>query len=200
MSTIPYTCTNKAKFLFYIMIMVLGLLRLTIIVQIKIYSLEDYEVYLLPTLFYYSLLFAIITGLFFGYKFFYTTYDDDKIVYHNVLFKKTATIHFQQIKYALFSKRGIYLYKTSSPVKGSKADMFIPFFRLGLIQAIPVNDFFETLIEKRHIAIKKTFKVLPGYTKSWNLVSMGYALLTICMLIICLEPLYTVIVLYQSFS
>lgn len=84
-----------------------------------------------------------------------------------------------------------------------KPDLFIPFFRFGIIQAIPVNAFFETLIEKRKtqdLQIEKEFKVLPGYTRIWNLVSLVYAFLSFCLLIVAMEPLYTVIVLFQNFA
>lgn len=200
MSIIPYTCTNKAKLLFYVMIVALCLLRLTIIIQIKAYDLEGYQVYLLPTLLYYGILLVVITALFFGYKFFYTIYDEENIVYHNALFKKTRSMEFDQIKYARFGRRGVQLYSVCAPDKKAKPDLFIPFFRLGIIEAIAANDFFENLIDRKGIVIEKTFKVLPGYSKPWNLISALYALLTICMLIISMEPLYTIIVLYQSFS
>lgn len=200
---IPYTYTNKAKQVFYFMIIAFLILRLALMAEIYFFHLEGYQVYLLPTFFYYLILFALITGLFFGYKFFFTLYDEQKITYHNLLLRRSVTLSFSEIGYARFGRKGISLYRNISPEPKERPDLYIPFFRLGIIQAIPVNAFFETLIEKKktqNIHIEKTFTVLPGYTKIWNFVSLGYALLSFCLLIVAMEPLYTIIVLFQKFA
>ena len=200
---IPYTYTNKSKQVFYLMIVALLILRLILMGEIYFFDLKGYDVYLLPTVLYYLVLFIIVTGIFFGYKFFFTLYDEEKIVYCNLLLKKSSSIDFSEIAFARFGRRGIALYRSPSPGEKNKPDLFIPFFRFGIIQAIPVNAFFETLIEKRKtqdLQIEKEFKVLPGYTRIWNLVSLVYAFLSFCLLIVAMEPLYTVIVLFQNFA
>lgn len=200
MFRINYVYTNKSKIILYLMIVALLLIRATVVFQIKIYQLEGYEVYLLPTLLYNLVLFAIITAVFFGYKFFFTEYNTDTVTYHNVLFNRSRSINLNQVRHIRFGKTGVHLYRCAAPKKKEKADLFIPFFRLGIIDAISINRFFETLIACPDFTVEKTFKVLPGYSKPWTLVSMLYALLAFCFLIICMEPLYTVIVLFHSFS
>lgn len=197
MNKIFYTFTNKSKFLFYLMILVLCLLRLALMIEIKIFQLEGYQVFLLPTIVYYFVLFALITGLFFGYKFFFAEYDDHKISYRNLLLNRSRTISFDSVKKIRFGKKGIHFYDCAAPSRDSRPLLFIPFFRLGIVDAISVNDFFETVLDRGTISVEKTFKVLPGYSKPWTLLSLFYAFLSFCMLIICAEPLYTVIVLFQ---
>ena len=85
MYKIPYTYTNKSKIVFYLMILAYFLLRLILMIQIKAYKLEGYEVFLLPTIIYYLTIFIVLTAIFFGYKFFFTTYDENTITYHNIL-------------------------------------------------------------------------------------------------------------------
>ena len=92
MYKIPYTYTNKSKIVFYLMISAYFILRLILMVQIKVYNLEGYEVFLLPTILYYLTIFIVLTAIFFGYKFFFTTYNEETITYHNILLKRAASI------------------------------------------------------------------------------------------------------------
>ena len=199
MYKIPYTYTNKSKIIFYLMLLAFFILRLVLMVQIKTYNLEGYEVFLLPTILYYLIIFVVLTGIFFGYKFFFTTYDEKTITYHNILLKRSASIQIDEIKYARFSKNGVHLYRKEHPVSTDQPDFTIPFFRLGIIAAVPINNFFERLIERKTIRIEKQFKVLPGYSKAWTLLAVLYAFLTFCILIISMQPLYTIIILFQTF-
>ena len=48
MKKIPYTFSTKSKQIFYFTIMVYFLLRLVVIVEIKLFRLDGYEVYLGP--------------------------------------------------------------------------------------------------------------------------------------------------------
>ena len=199
MYKIPYTYTNKSKIVFYLMILAYFLLRLILMIQIKAYKLEGYEVFLLPTIIYYLTIFIVLTAIFFGYKFFFTTYDENTITYHNILLKRSASIELDKIKYAVFSKNGVHFYKTDNPAPADKPEFTIPFFRLGIIDAVPINNFFERLIDRNTIRIEKQFKVLPGYSKPWTIVALVYAFLTFCVLIISMQLLYTVIILFQTF-
>ena len=199
MKKIPYIFSTKSKQIFYFTIMIYFLLRLIVIVEIKLFHVEGYQVYLGLSLFYYALIFAAVTLLFFGYKLFYTLYDDNTVTYHNRLLRRSYSIPLSEVRFARLDTRGIHLYRSETPQPSEKADLFIPFFRLGVIRAIPVDGFFQQLIAAPQIRVEKTFKVLPGYTKKWQLVSVIYAFLAICMLLVCATPLYTVIVLYQSF-
>lgn len=200
MSRVKYVYTSKSKLILYLMLVALLLIRTTVVVQIKIYELKGYEVYLLPSFLYTFVLFSIITAVFFGYKLFFAEYNDTTVTYHNILLNRNRSIELKSIRYVLFSRTGIRFYHNSVPSKDERADLFIPFFRLGIIDAVSVNGLFEALIAHPDIKVEKTFKVLPGYSKPWVIVSMLYALLAFCVLIICMEPLYTVIVLFESFS
>lgn len=197
MKKINYIFTNKAKFLLYIMSMVYFALMLIVSIQIKIYDIEGYEVYLLPTILYYILIFGAVTFVFWCFKFFYTTYDDEKITYHNRIIRSETTVNFDDIRHVIFDKKGVKFYKTLNPALEDKADLFIPFFRLGLIDAISINELFEKVINIEHIKVEKKFKVLPGYTKKWRIVSMIYSILACSVLILCITPLQTIITLFS---
>ena len=199
MYKIPYTYTNKSKTVFYLMISAYFILRLILMVQIKVYNLEGYEVFLLPTILYYLTIFIVLTAIFFGYKFFFTTYNEETITYHNILLKRAASIQLDDVRYAIFGKNSVRLYKTNSPAPSDKPDFTIPFFRLGIIDAVPINNFFERLISRNTIRVEKQFKILPGYSKSWTILALVYAFLTFCILIISMQLLYTVIILFQTF-
>lgn len=199
MYKIPYTYTNKSKIVFYLMILAYFILRLILMTQIKAYNLEGYEVFLLPTILYYLTIFIVLTAIFFGYKFFFTTYNEETITYHNILLKRATSIQLDDVRYAVFSKSGVRLYKTDSPAPSDKPDFTIPFFRLGIIDAVPINNFFERLIDRNTIRVEKQFKVLPGYSKAWTILALVYAFLTFCILIISMQLLYTVIILFQTF-
>ncbi len=199
MYKIPYTYTNKSKIIFYLMLLAYFVLRLILMVQIKAYHLDGYEVFLLPTILYYLIIFIVLTAVFFGYKFFFTTYDETTITYHNILRKRATSISLTEVQYAVFSKNGVHLYKTAAPDADAKPDLTIPFFRLGIIDAVPINHFFERLLARDTIRVEKQFKILPGYSKAWTLLSLFYAFLTFCILIISMQPLYTVIILFQTF-
>ncbi len=200
MKKIPYTFSTKSKQIFYFTIIAYFLLRLIVIAEIKLFHVEGYEVYLSLSLLYYALIFAAVTLLFFGYKFFFTLYDETTVTYHNRFLRKSRSIQLSEVRFARLDTWGIHLYRQETPQPGEKEDFFIPFFRMGVIRAIPVNGFFEQLIAAPQIRIEKTFKVLPGYTKKWQLVSILYAFLAICMLLVCSTPLYAVIILYQNFT
>ena len=70
MYKISYTYTNKAKIVMYLMLVAAGILRLVLVTEIKVYNIEGYEVYLLPTYLYYFVLFTILTGIFLDINFF----------------------------------------------------------------------------------------------------------------------------------
>jgi hypothetical protein len=175
-------------------------LRLIISIQIKIYNIEGYEVYLLPTILYYLVIFMVVTGVFWCFKFFYTIYDDEKITYYNRIMRREVTVKFTDIKYVIFGKNGVKLYRELNPSSNESADLFIPFFRFGIIDAISINELFEKLINTEHIKVEKAFKVLPGYTKKWRIVSMMYSLLAFSVLILCITPLRTVMVLFAAYK
>lgn len=198
MKKITYIFTNKAKFLLYLATMAYFALMLIISFQIKIYNIEGYEMYLLPTILYYFIIFLVVTGVFWCFKFFYTAYDDEKITYYNRIIRKEYTAYFNDVKYVIFDKKGVKFYKTLNPSLKDKADFFIPFFRFGVIDAISINELFEKLINMEHIKVEKKFKVLPGYTKKWRIVSMFYSLLAFCVLIMCSVPLKTIIAIFAA--
>ena len=84
------------------MIVALLILRLILMGEIYFFDLKGYDVYLLP---YGSVLSGAIYHCYrylFGYKFFFTLYDEEKIVYCNLLLKKSSSIDFSEIAFARF--------------------------------------------------------------------------------------------------
>lgn len=198
MNTIKYTFSTKSKQIFGILVFVYFLLRFLVLVEIKAFHLEGYTVYLIPSIIYYGIIFAGIWIVFLGYRLFYTEYDENKITYYNTLMKKSYSASWEDVRFVRFDTNGIHFFDSYSDDAGATELLRIPYFRLGVIRAIPVNDLFEKLIENPNIKVQKTFKVLPGYTKKWRVISMVYALFCVCMLILCRTPLYTVLILFQN--
>lgn len=201
MKKIPYRYTNIAKQAFIITIMLQALFRLVIMAEIVLFKLEGYyENTNVPlTVLMYLVIFAVLIALLRGHKFCYSLYDNQKLVYRNNLLRREKTLHFADAKLAVLDTFGIKFYADSDAnPKTDKPVFFLPFFRDGVIDAVPVNNFYKFLKEKDDMAVIKNFRTLPGYTKKWRFVTIAYGLLAAVCLLSLSTPLTVVIVLLQN--
>ncbi|MCI8608853.1 MAG: hypothetical protein HFE73_04340 [Firmicutes bacterium] len=144
----------------------------------------------------------------FGHYVCYAEYDDEKIVYHNRLLRKTRTFFYKDATAVIFDKRGVKFYDDNKKLANKEKPLFfLSFFRDGKIEAIPINQFYQKM-QQREAAINepdkfkvyKTFKVLPGYGRNWKYLSFAYACLTLLVLMNCMRPLAVILGLMQAFS
>lgn len=201
MKKIPYRYTNIAKQAFIITIMLQALFRLIIMAEIVIFKVDKfYENTNIPlTILMYAVIFAILIVLFRGHTFCYSLYDDQQVIYRNTLLRREKELAFADAKLAVLDTFGIKFYADpEADPKTAKPIFFLPFFRDGIIEAVPVNNFYKSLKERGDMAVIKKFKVLPGYTKKWRFVTIAYALLAAVCLMSLSTPLTVIIVLFQS--
>ena len=181
MKKIPYRYTNIAKQAFIITIMLQALMRLIIMAEIVIFKVEGYyeNTNILLTVLMYAVIFAALIALFRGHTFCYSLYNDSTLVYRNTLLRRERQLQLSEPK-------------TAKPL------FFLPFFRDGIIEAVPVNNFYIFLKDRGDMVVIKKFRVLPGYTKKWRFVTIGYSLLAALCLASLSTPLTVIIVLFQN--
>ncbi len=179
MKKIRYYYSSMSKQVFLILLSLFIISRFVIFSEVIFFDINNYsDTFNIGgsiILYVFYLLFCAF--FFFGYKFFYTTYDKNHVIYHNILLRKKHKVDLTLIDRALLNKHGIYLYYE----KENKHCILIPFYRLGVISPVGVDEFYR-LLKSKNIEIEKSFTVLPGSRGSNKLSSAiytGLALLTL---------------------
>ena len=197
MNIISYRYTNTFKQFFLIVCMLYFLLCAAVIAEVVIFNVPGYEVNVIGGLFLYTAIFALLLVIFLGYKFCYTLYDDETIIYYNKLLKRERSIDIASINKVVLGKKGVNIYANGDLENSA---FYIPFFRGGIIEAIEIDKFYRKMKETEGIEVVKEFKVLPGYGKGFTALKVGYVFITAYMLLLCVTPLVAVIVLFQNFA
>ena len=200
MNIISYRYTNTFKQFLLIVCMLYFVLCATVIASVAIFDVPGYEMgiwNILANLFFYLAIFAVLILFFIGYKFCYTLYDDETIIYYNKLLRKERSIDIASINKVVLGKKGVNIYANGDLENSA---LYIPFFRGGIIEAIEIDKFYRKMKETEGIEVVKEFKVLPGYGKGFTALKVAYVFITAYMLLLCVTPLVTVIVLFQNFA
>lgn len=201
MKFIRYTYTHVMKQIFFIVCFAYALLHFAVIMEVVLFKLPGFYENVRPfsTVIIYLLIFILLFMLFIQHRFFYSLYDEDKIIYCNLLLRKQKQFEFKNAKSAFFGSTGVKFYDTPNPdVKKDTALFYLPFFRGGIVNAVQINNFYKFLKDKEDMMVYKSFKVLPGYTKKWKLVAVGYLFLALIIFMNCATPLTTAIVLFTN--
>jgi len=197
MKVISYRYTNTFKQLLLIICMFYCLLCAIVVAEVVIFDVPGYEVNVIGGLFLYVSIFIIITLSLIGYKFCYTLYDDETVIYYNKLLKKEYSLALSAIDKVVLGKRGINFYSKDN----SKNPLFyIPFFRGGIIEAIEIDMFYKAMKKRESITVIKEFTVFPGYGKGFTMLKVCYVFLSTYMLLLCAKPLIVIILLFQNFA
>ncbi len=197
MNIISYRYTNTFKQFLLIICMLYFLLCATVIAEVVIFNVPGYEVNVFGGLLLYGAIFALLVLLFIGYKFCYTLYDDETVIYYNKLLKRERSIDLSTVNKVVLGKKGVNFYANGD---FENSAMYIPFFRGGIIEAIEIDKFYRTIKEREGITVVKEFTVLPGYGKGFTVLKVAYVFLSAYMLLLCATPLVAVIVLFQNFA
>lgn len=201
MNKIQYHYTNFAKQAFFAICFIYALLRFLIMAEIVLFKIEGYyQATNIPlTLLMYLAIFSIIITLFRGHRFCYSTYNENQLTFHNNLLRKTRSLELKNAKVAVFDTRGVSFYSSPSENFSQETPVFfLPFFRYGIIEAVQINRFYKMLKEMPDMQVIKRFKVLPGYSKKWNFVTIAYGFLAVIVFLSCATPLTLFIVLLQN--
>lgn len=170
-----------------------------VFMEIKILRIQGYyeQINLLYALILLGLGFILFISLSFQHFICYSLYDNEKITYYNRLLRKEKTFYYKDCHAVIFDKTGVKFYKSQDDlVKKLKPLFYIPFFRFGKIEAIPINKFYMMLEQRQEkinnpqeFSLFKSFKVLPGYGIRWKYLSFFYACLCIICVSSCATPL-----------
>lgn len=203
MNRISYRHTNVPKQFLCLSIFVYVLMQAIIMGEIIIWKLEGfYEELNIPlTIFLYLIYFTLVLLFSYSYRFCYTLYGENKLVYYNKLLRREISYNLNDAKLAVFDKKGVKFYADSNADyenKEIKPEFFIPFYRGGIIQAVEINNFFKKLIDREGLRVIKTFEVLPGYSKKWKILSVIYLFLAFGIFLNCATPLTVIIILFQN--
>lgn len=201
MKKIPYRFTNLAKQAFIVTILLQAICRVIIVAEIVIFKVDKFyeNTNIFLTVVMYAVIFTLLIALLHGHKFCYSLYDDQRLLYRNTLLRRERQMEFADARLAVMDTFGIKFFaapdadpKTETPL------FFLPFFRDGIIDAVPVNNFYKFLKERGDMVVIKKFRVLPGYTKRWRFVTIAYAILAAICLASLSTPVTVIIVLFQN--
>ncbi len=201
MKQITYQYTNVPKQVFILLLQLNFLLRLIVIAQIYIYKLPDYheKINYPVTIAIYLSLIIILNRIFVGYKYFGSIYNEEELTYRNALLHKEYTLKFKDAKQVWFGQRGVHFYREKDGhEKNQKPLFFLPFFRGGKIDAVSINSFFVQMKNNENIRVVKDFKVLPGYSNSFKIITAIYIFLCIVAFANTTTPIKAAAILFMN--
>lgn len=195
MQKIKYNHSTTSKKVFLTMLILLILSRFIVFFQAISYNINNYnESYNVgATIALYVFYFLIGLFFLFGHKLFYISYNHDTIAYHNFILKSKKEISFDNISKVILGKRGMNFYKNND----DNAVFFIPFFRLGLISIIDIDNFYKFL-KSKNINIEKQFIIMPGYGKSRKFIKTLYSGLSLFVLAYLTQSIALIFAIFKS--
>ena len=201
MKRINYRYTNLPKQILIFAALAYVVMLAIIMAEIAIFKLEGFyeETNFLLTIPLYIIYITAILALLFQYKFFYGEYNDETLIYHNKLLRKTQEFNLSDAKLAVLDTFGIKFYAdVNINPSTDKPLFFFPFFRGGIVEAVSLNNFYKELVAREDMQVIKNFKVLPGYTKKWKIVSFIYAMFAVVLASSLATPVATIITIWQN--
>lgn len=201
MKRINYRYTNLPKQILIFAALAYVVMMAVIMAEIAIFKLEGFyeETNFLLTIPLYLVYFCVLFAFLRQYKFFYGEYDENTLVYHNKLLRKEKSFNLSGAKLAVFDTFGIKFYADANINPDTdKPIFFFPFFRGGIVEAVSLNNFYKALLEREDMQVIKNFKVLPGYTKKWKIVSFIYAIFAVVLGSSLATPIATIITIWQN--
>ena len=179
MKRIKYYYSAMSRQIFLILLMLFILARFVIFYEVIVFNINDYAASynIGASIFLYIVYLVTCIFFFFGHRLFYTDYNENEVAYYNRILRKKYEMKIEKISKAILGKRGISLYTAGN----EKSSLFIPFFRLGIVSPVGVDEFYKLLIEK-NIPLEKQFTKLPGHGNSKKVLSLVYSCLALLIL------------------
>lgn len=201
MKRINYRYTNLPKQILIFAALAYVVMLAIIMAEIAIFKLEGFyeNTNFLLTIPLYIIYFAVLFAILRQYRFFYGEYNDEVLIYHNKLLRKELQLNLSDAKLAVFDTFGIKFYADANINPNTdKPIFFFPFFRGGIVEAVSVNNFYKALLEREDMQVIKNFKVLPGYTKKWKIVSFIYAIFAVILGSSLATPIAAIVTIWQN--
>ncbi|MDO4793187.1 MAG: hypothetical protein Q3993_03325 [Filifactor alocis] len=190
MKKIRYYYSSMSKQVFLALLMLFVLARFVLFLEVIIFDINGYakEYNVFASVLLYLGYFLPLLFFFTGYRFFYTLYDEEKIIYHNSLLKKETSLSFGSVERAILDRKGIHLFCSGR----SKSALSIPFFRFGVISPAGADDFYK-LLKQKNIPLEKRFTILPGHEPSRKWKALVYSCLALFSLALLTQTLALVV-------
>lgn len=201
MKRINYRYTNLPKQILIFAALAYVVMLAIIMAEIAIFKLEGFyeNTNFLLTIPLYIIYFAVLFAILRQYRFFYGEYNDEVLIYHNKLLRKELQFNLSDAKLAVFDTFGIKFYADANINPNTdKPIFFFPFFRGGIVEAVSLNNFYKALLEREDMQVIKNFRVLPGYTKKWKIVSFIYAIFAVVLGSSLATPIATIVTIFQN--
>jgi hypothetical protein len=201
MKRINYRYTNLPKQILIFAALAYVVMLAIIMAEIAIFKLEGFyeNTNFLLTIPLYIIYFAVLFAILRQYRFFYGEYNDEVLIYHNKLLRKELQFNLSDAKLAVFDTFGIKFYADANINPNTdKPIFFFPFFRGGIVEAVSLNNFYKAMLEREDMQVIKNFRVLPGYTKKWKIVSFIYAIFAVVLGSSLATPIATIITIFQN--
>lgn len=201
MKRINYRYTNLPKQILIFAALAYVVMLAIIMAEIAIFKLEGFyeNTNFLLTIPLYIIYFAVLFAILRQYRFFYGEYNDEVLIYHNKLLRKELQFNLSDAKLAVFDTFGIKFYADANINPNTdKPIFFFPFFRGGIVEAVSLNNFYKAMLEREDMQVIKNFRVLPGYTKKWKIVSFIYAIFAVVLGSSLATPIATIVTIFQN--
>ena len=100
---ITYTYPTIVRQIMYLAILFYVLLHCGVTTEVLIYKVEGFyeNIIPFPTYVMYILAIALVTALFFGYKFCYSEFNHETLVFHNRLLRREKTLDLTSVKFEI---------------------------------------------------------------------------------------------------
>jgi hypothetical protein len=178
MFRIRYYYSSLAKQFFLVTLIIALLLRLVLFFAGGFYRYA----FVGATVALYAVAVAACCFFLIAWKFFYTEFDNDSVIWRNRIIGREIRLDAVQITRAVFSKSGIFLYCQ----KSAKPRLRIPFHRFGIVSPVGVENFMN-LMKNLKVPAEREYDTLPGYGPLSVWFGRGYAALSILMIINSLQ-------------
>lgn len=201
MKRINYRYTNLPKQILIFAALAYVVMLAIIMAEIAIFKLEGFyeNTNFLLTIPLYIIYFAVLFAILRQYRFFYGEYNDEVLIYHNKLLRKELQFNLSDANLAVFDTFGIKFYADANINPNTdKPIFFFPFFRGGIVEAVSLNNFYKAMLEREDMQVIKNFRVLPGYTKKWKIVSFIYAIFAVVLGSSLATPIATIVTIFQN--
>lgn len=193
MRTIRYYYSSMSKQVFLVIFSLCMLARIIVFAEVQFLNIDGYadQYNLFASMFLYAVI--ILGAIFFliGFRFFHTEFTEEEVTNVNKIFNKRTTIKLSEVDHAVFTKKGINLYKAVN--NGKKGDFVIKFRKFGVASPVGVESF-EKLLQYKEIPFTKEYDQFPGLHKS-KIIMIGYIILCLSLLVNSSQAIYLAIML-----
>ena len=193
MRTIRYYYSSMSQQGFLVIFSLCMLARIIVFAEVQFLNIDGYadQYNLFASILLYTLIILAALFLLIGFRFFLTEFTEEEVTNVNKIFNKRKSINLSEVDHAVFTNKGIHLYKAGN--EGKKGDFIIKFRKFGIASPVGVESF-EKLLQYKEIPFTKEYETFPGLHKS-KIIMIGYIILCLSLLVNSSQAIYLAIML-----